>query len=508
MSEENQPSEPPPGGEPSPPEDAFDISTRQDFGWLLAALGIVVILGTAAIVYFSGGLGVGRVPKDALARVGSRNVPLADFEDWTKTLPNSARIQLVKPEGKQQILKYFLDRVALDEFARKQGVYDTEAFQSAFGEQRGKLAVRLFIQQSLEGARDRSLMKAFYLEHQERYKKAFEDATQSYQIAQDYRQDAISKLADGALAAAQVQKAENVSTDGVLAQIIFGPEDRSTVTVDDFEEELAQMRPEERPGAFTPAGRDEILRRMLRIKALEHLARARKLDESPQVRQWLEEMRPSVTAYVLAQQAVGEIGPKIREELGKNRSAYETTAMNVAHILVSVPFQGTQEQEAQALQRAKSIHAELSKPGANFGAVAKRRSEDPGSAPQGGALGEIRPNQVVKPFADAAFALQEGQISEPVRTMFGFHIIRALSSPKSSFVEDEARVAARRKILDDAMGRQVDEVRQKVGVTVNDELLARWQPGVDAPPPDLSGLHSGGEAPPAPPAGNAPPGTP
>ena len=511
MSDENQQSQPPPGGAPGEPslrEGAFDISKRQDFGWLLAALGIVVILATAAIVYFSGGLGMGRLSKDAIARVGSRDVSVADFENWVKTLPSSARIQLVKPEGKQQILKYFLDRVALDEYSKKQGVYDTEVFKETFGEQRGKLAVRLLIQQQLEEARDRSLMKAFYVEHRDRYKKPFEDATQSYQIAQDYQQDVISKMADAALANSEVQKAETVSSDGVMAQIVFGPEDHALVTVDDFEQEAAQMRPEERSGAFTPAGRKEILQRMLRIKALEHLARSRKIDESPQVQQWLEEMRPSVTAYVLAQQAIGEIGPKIREELDKNRAAYETTAMQAAHILVSVPFQGTPEQEAQALQRAKEIYAELSKPGADFAAVAKRRSEDPGSAPQGGVLGEIRPNQVVKPFAEAAFALQEGQITEPVRSMFGFHIIKALSSPKASFIEEEARVAARRKILDAAMEGQVEEIRKKVGVAVNDELLAGWQPVVEAPPPDLSGMHQGGEAPPAPPSGNAPAGTP
>jgi foldase protein PrsA len=81
----------------------------------------------------------------------------------------------------------------------------------------------------------------------------------------------------------------------------------------------------------------------------------------------------------------------------------------VSHILVA----------SQAL--ANTIRAEVTP--ANFAALARQYSTDTGSKAQGGALGSIRASEVVAPFAKAAFALKVGQISQPVHSQFGWHII-------------------------------------------------------------------------------------
>ncbi len=81
------------------------------------------------------------------------------------------------------------------------------------------------------------------------------------------------------------------------------------------------------------------------------------------------------------------------------------------HILV-----GTQE-------LAASLRAQLDQ-GANFEELARGNSTDTGTAPNGGDLGWAAREQYVAPFADAAFALQPGQISQPVQTEFGWHLIR------------------------------------------------------------------------------------
>ena len=71
---------------------------------------------------------------------------------------------------------------------------------------------------------------------------------------------------------------------------------------------------------------------------------------------------------------------------------------------------------------AKAIEAELKK-GADFAALAKEKSKDPGAA-DGGDLGYFTKDQMVPEFAEAAFKLDKGQISDPIHTQFGWHIIK------------------------------------------------------------------------------------
>jgi len=95
---------------------------------------------------------------------------------------------------------------------------------------------------------------------------------------------------------------------------------------------------------------------------------------------------------------------------------------HLRHILVSV--EPGADDAAQKAARAKidRVLAEA-RAGADFAALARVHSDDP-SGPQGGDLGFVERQQLVAPFADAAFALQPGQLSDVVRTQFGFHLIK------------------------------------------------------------------------------------
>ena len=72
---------------------------------------------------------------------------------------------------------------------------------------------------------------------------------------------------------------------------------------------------------------------------------------------------------------------------------------------------------------AKAILAELKK-GTDFAELAKEKSKDPGAAAEGGDLGYFTKDQMVPEFAEAAFKLDKGQVSDPVKTQFGWHIIK------------------------------------------------------------------------------------
>jgi peptidyl-prolyl cis-trans isomerase SurA len=116
--------------------------------------------------------------------------------------------------------------------------------------------------------------------------------------------------------------------------------------------------------------------------------------------------------------------------LAEAQKVYDQTKENIgpdglirpAHILMLIPQKATEAQQQEAKTRIDSIYQAL-KAGASFEELAKTLSQDPGSARNGGVLGWVGKNQLVKEFEDAAFALQPGEMSEPVQSPFGWHII-------------------------------------------------------------------------------------
>ncbi len=105
------------------------------------------------------------------------------------------------------------------------------------------------------------------------------------------------------------------------------------------------------------------------------------------------------------------------DEHQQNWSADEKRS--VRHILFTVD---SKQSDAEAKAAAEAVLAQL-RDGADFAQLAREHSADPGSANAGGDLGVVEKGLMVKPFEDAAFALEKGQISELVRSRFGYHII-------------------------------------------------------------------------------------
>jgi peptidyl-prolyl cis-trans isomerase SurA len=107
--------------------------------------------------------------------------------------------------------------------------------------------------------------------------------------------------------------------------------------------------------------------------------------------------------------------------------------LHALHILVAFGPRAKIKNEEDAKSAADDLLAKI-KTGADFGELAKASSDDPGSAQRGGDLGWFGRRAMVKPFEDAAYALSPGQVSDVVRTSFGFHIIKLLEKRQ---VEDK-----------------------------------------------------------------------
>ena len=131
-----------------------------------------------------------------------------------------------------------------------------------------------------------------------------------------------------------------------------------------------------------------------------------------------------------------------------NAETYFVTPERVRarHILFMAQEGVTKEQDDAARAKAVDVIAQLKK-GKDFASLAKL-SDDKGSGAKGGELGWFTRGQMVPPFEEAVFALKPGEISEPVRTAFGWHVIKL-----------EAREAQRTRSLDEVRG----EIRQRLG---------------------------------------------
>jgi peptidyl-prolyl cis-trans isomerase D len=101
-----------------------------------------------------------------------------------------------------------------------------------------------------------------------------------------------------------------------------------------------------------------------------------------------------------------------------------------SHILINVPAEASDADKTAAREKARKILEQVRSNPDKFAALAKEHSQDPGSAERGGDLGFFGRGDMVPPFEEAVFSLNQGQISDLVETDFGFHIIQVTDVKK------------------------------------------------------------------------------
>ena len=132
-----------------------------------------------------------------------------------------------------------------------------------------------------------------------------------------------------------------------------------------------------------------------------------------------------------------------------NPDEYQTPkTVEARHILIKVDPEADEQTVASTRQKAEEI-LKQARSGKDFAELAKQHSEGP-TAPNGGHLGSFRKEAMVKPFADQAFSMKAGDLSDPVRTRFGWHIIKVEKvNEETTVTVDAAREDIRRKLTDE-----------------------------------------------------------
>jgi len=238
--------------------------------------------------------------------------------------------------------------------------------------------------------------------------------------------------------------------------------------------ELRSVPPHLLRSMLPPQVFEQLVDRAISDRVMVQAARAAGLDRDPEVRRRL---RLAEDAELRDQMLRREVLPRVTDETVRARyerdaaSRPEEEEVRARHILVA--------NEADA----RAILAEIQR-GASFEEVARRRSTDP-AARNGGDLGFFRRGDMVPEFANAAFGLQPGQVSpNPVRTQFGWHVIKVeerRSSRGPSF--EDSKDTLRQTMIEEEVQAAVQRLRSGARIERVQAPAAATAPAVQAEPP-------------------------
>ena len=168
------------------------------------------------------------------------------------------------------------------------------------------------------------------------------------------------------------------------------------------------------------------------------------LDKKPEIAAEIDNHKRNILASATIRahmEAAKFTEEQLRKEYDSHMGAMTSKEFRARHILV------------KAESDAKAIIAKLDK-GGDFAALAKSKSQDPGSAKKGGDLDWFEPGQMVKPFSDAVKAMAKGAYSKtPVQSQFGWHVIkledtREIKPPEFEKVKENVRQILRNKEIE------------------------------------------------------------
>jgi parvulin-like peptidyl-prolyl isomerase len=185
------------------------------------------------------------------------------------------------------------------------------------------------------------------------------------------------------------------------------------------------------------------------------------LTKNPEFVQELDNQRRQLLARLFLKEKVeAQLTAKtVKSFFDKNKTKYRTDEVRAFHILVKTKAE------------ADELHpkAAAAKNDEEFQALAKKHSQDPSVAQNMGDLGFFSRSRMIPEFADAAFKMKKGEISKPVQTPFGFHIIKLIDTKQgqdADFESVEPRV--KNDLRGDLTQKLVEDLKKKRNVKIND----------------------------------------
>lgn len=219
--------------------------------------------------------------------------------------------------------------------------------------------------------------------------------------------------------------------------------------------QLAQLPEEARKRA--------VLDRLIDMRLVSSSAAKAGLDQSETFKARMEQVRSQllVSEFVKVKVDGAITEEAIKARYDKDVKAFDPPEeMRARHILV--------KEEAEA----KAIIADLAK-GGDFAKIATEKSQDPGSAPQGGDLGFFGPGDMVPEFEAAAKALKVGEITkEPIKSQFGFHVVKLEEKRKQPVPAlDEVRDQVKQALVGETFTKMLEDIKKAAKIEIDEAAL-------------------------------------
>ncbi len=253
-----------------------------------------------------------------------------------------------------------------------------------------------------------------------------------------------------------------------------------TLTKADFEKEVESNAQLKALITVRPELKKILIKRWVEVALLALGAKAEGLLKDPEVQAQIEDQTRLILAQnyyerkVLRNLKVTE--REIQEYYLKHKKDYTLPErIQARHILIRFPEKGDPEAEKAALKKIQEIRKKILE-GADFGEMARKYSEDPGTKDQGGDLGLFARGQMIPEFEEAVFKLKVGELSAPIKTRFGYHLVKVEAKVPAQ-VEPYAKVKEKVKadLLEAKKAKRIAELlaklRQKYPVEMYPENL-------------------------------------
>ncbi|MFK8249971.1 peptidylprolyl isomerase [Ancylobacter terrae] len=292
---------------------------------------------------------------------------------------------------------------------------------------------------------------------------------------------ALPAFAQGTTAATPAPAAAATTDDPVLATVNGQAIRRSDLKV--AEEELGPNLP---PQLVGPAREDYVLGFLIDLTALAQAAKAQKLDQTPDFAKQMEFVRQRLLMQAVLADATkaalsDEAMKKTYEEALKQQKPEEE--VHARHILIRVEDAGNEKASAEAKKKIEDVIARVKK-GEDFATVAKQVTEDPSGKQDGGDLGFFTKDQMVPEFANVAFAMKPGEVSEPVKTQFGWHVIKVEEKREKPLPTlDQVKPQIEQYLAQKAQAELVQNLRSAAKIEKTDAAPKTDAPAPGAPAP-------------------------
>lgn len=279
--------------------------------------------------------------------------------------------------------------------------------------------------------------------------------------------------------------------------------DGGNITVDEIKTILSKMTPRERQNFQTPDGVKNLVKQLADNAILAQAAQEEGLTDTEEVKTILKIIRNVRLSQEYFESKIKPMADSLvipEEELlsyyNANAAKYDKSEVKARHILIR-----------ESEEKAKEVYEQVKKNPAKFSELAMKLSEDKGSGAKGGDLGFFGHGRMVPEFEAVAFSLPVGEISEPIKSQFGWHIIivdEKKEVPPQSFeearasIENELKRGKSQGVVDAA----IEEVKARLNLKIDDNLIPLITEAAAAPAaPQVPAANVGTPPPPpAPPA--------